>query len=319
MNSAVENNKYKSKPKHKRRKLALYGLAISALLLATVASSRYYWHQRAWFYVSTHLNAAQWKDSSVWLPDYKIEVDARPVAGIEDDLSGISYDPDRKRLLAVTNAPPIRVLEMDREGTVTAQYPLVGFEDVEAITYMGDGLVAVTDEVLQQLVLFHLPEQNGQAVDKRDTQMLALPLNSSANNKGFEGVTYDAANDRLYVAKERDPRKLYRVTGVKASLNGKMQISVEDLSDWVERGVFGKDISDLHFDERTGHLLVLSDESKLVIELGPKGEVISFRTLLGGISDLKKTAPQPEGLTLDDEGTMYIVSEPNLFYRFKKQ
>lgn len=318
MNSAVELDKYTIKKQKKLRTLGLCGLGLTALLLAAVASSKFYWHERAWFYVSSRLNAEQWVGRSVWLPDYRVDIEARPVAGIDDDLSAIDFAPDRKRLLAVTNAPPIKLVEMDREGTITAQYPLQGFEDVEALAYMGDGQVVITDEVQQQLVFFRLPAQPGQAIDKRDTQTLALPLTSSAHNKGFEGVAYDAAHDRIFVAKERDPRQLYAVSGVKASLGGKLQLKVEDVSDWIDRSVFAKDISDLHFDARTGHLLVLSHESKLIIELGEHGEMVSFRTLLGRFSDLKESAGQAEGLTLDDEGTLYVVSEPNLFYRFKK-
>jgi uncharacterized protein YjiK len=33
---------------------------------------------------------------------------------------------------------------------------------------------------------------------------------------------------------------------------------------------------------------------------------------------LQKTVPQAEGIAMDDDGTMYLVSEPNLFYVFKK-
>lgn len=318
MNSAVELDKYKTKARHRLRTLSLCGLSLTALLLAAIASSTFHWHERAWFYVDSQIHAGDWVGRSVWLPDYKVEIEARPVAGIDDDLSAIDFAGDRGRLLAVTNAPPIKLVEMDREGTITAQYPLNGFDDVEGLAYMGDGLVAVTDEILQQLVFFHLPTQPGQAIDKQAAQTLALPLTSSAHNKGFEGVAYDAAHDRIFVAKERDPRQLYAVSGVKASLGGTLQLKVEDLSDWIDRSVFAKDISDLHFDARTGHLLVLSHESKLVIELGGNGEMVSFRTLLGGFSDLKKSAGQAEGLTLDDEGTLYVVSEPNLLYRFRK-
>ncbi|MCY1285874.1 SdiA-regulated [compost metagenome] len=318
MNSAVGQNKNKIKPMQKLLTHSLCGLGLAALVLVVAASSKFHLHDRAWFYVTSGLNADQWTGRSVWLPDYSVEIEARPVTGIDDDLSAIDFAPDRKSLLAVTNAPPIKLMEIDREGTITAQYPLNGFEDVEGLAYMGDGLVVVTDEVQQQLVFFRLPEQPGQAIDKKDAPTLALPLRSSAHNKGFEGVAYDAAHDRIFVAKERDPRQLYAVTGAKASLSGKIHLKVEDLSGWIERSVFAKDISDLHFDERTGHLLVLSEESKLVIELDEKGDVVSFRTLLGRFSDLRESATQPEGLTLDDEGHLYVVSEPNLFYRFRK-
>jgi uncharacterized protein YjiK len=318
MNSAVELKRHTTRPGPNLRQLGLYGLGLAVLLAAVVATGKFHWHQRAWSYVTSNLHADAWAGRSVWLPDYRVEIDARPVAGVTDDLSAIDFAPDRKSLLAVTNAPPIKLLELDREGKITAQYPLQGFEDVEALAYMGDGQVVVADEVQQQLVFLHLPAQPGQTIDKHDGQTLALPLTSSAHNKGFEGVAYDAAHDRIFVAKERDPRQLYSVTGAKASLGGKLELKIEDLSDWIDRSVFASDISDLHFDAATGHLLVLSHESRLVIELDGNGDLVSFRTLLGGFGDLKESVGQAEGLTLDDAGNLYVVSEPNLFYRFRK-
>ncbi|MFC5695874.1 SdiA-regulated domain-containing protein [Pseudomonas sp. GCM10022186] len=318
MNSAVEHNQMNLKPTHSLKTFGLWGLALAALVLAWLACARLHWHERAWYYLASQMHAGQWAGRSVWLPDYRVEIDAQPLADIADDLSAIDYDPDRQRLLAVTNATPMKLLELDREGTITAQYPLNGFEDVEGLAYMGDGLVAVADEDRQELVFFRIPGQPGQAVDKRNAQTLALNLASSAHNKGFEGVAYDAAHDRLFVAKERDPRSLYAVSGIKASLGGSLRIEVRDLSDWIERSVFATDISDLHYDAKTGHLLVLSHESKLVIELDENGEMVSFRTLLGHLGDLKRGVGQAEGLTLDDAGRLYVVSEPNLFYRFRK-
>lgn len=38
------------------------------------------------------------------------------------------------------------------------------------------------------------------------------------DNKGIEGLAYDLNNDRLYVAKERDPIQLLEVSGIRASL-----------------------------------------------------------------------------------------------------
>ncbi len=41
-------------------------------------------------------------------------------------------------------------------------------------------------------------------------------------------------------------------------------------------------------------------------------------TLLGGFNGLDKRIPRAEGVAMDEHGTLYMVSEPNLFYRFKK-
>lgn len=80
-----------------------------------------------------------------------------------------------------------------------------------------------------------------------------------------------------------------------------------------------RNLSALAIDPRTGHTLVLSADSHLLLELDEKGEQVSFMTLLGGFNGLKSTIPRAEGVTMDDAGTLYMVSEPNLFYRFEKQ
>ncbi|MBW6114298.1 SdiA-regulated domain-containing protein, partial [Pseudomonas aeruginosa] len=38
-------------------------------------------------------------------------------------------------------------------------------------------------------------------------------------------------------------------------------------------------------------------------------------TLRGGNHGLTDDVPQAEGLAMDDRGSLYVVSEPNLFYR----
>lgn len=317
MNIAVEHLQAQTKRKRRLRVLGLT-LLLVASLVGGIASVIFHWHDRAYYYFTSMVDANQWEGRSLWLSDYQVEIEAKPIAGIDDDLSGIDYDFDHNRLLAVTNGAPTKIVALNREGETTATYPLKGFEDVEGLAYMGDGMVVVTEENEQQLVFFRLPDQSGEAIDKKLSQSLALGINLSPHNKGFEGVTYDRANDRLFVAKEREPRQIFEISGVLAALNGRLQIKILDLTEWVNRSVFAKDISDVHYDLRTGHLLVLSHESRLVIELSNSGEMVSFRTLLGRFSDLEETAEQAEGLTIDDEGELYIVSEPNLFYRFRK-
>jgi uncharacterized protein YjiK len=80
-----------------------------------------------------------------------------------------------------------------------------------------------------------------------------------------------------------------------------------------------RNLSALAIDPRTGHTLALSADSHLLLELNEKGEQVSFMTLLSGFNGLKKTIPRAEGVTMDEAGNLYMVSEPNLFYRFEKQ
>ena len=81
--------------------------------------------------------------------------------------------------------------------------------------------------------------------------------------------------------------------------------------------LFVRDLSSLQFDERSGHLLALSDESRLLLELDVQGKPLSTLSLRKGAHGLKAAVPQAEGVAMDDAGTLYMVSEPNLFYVFK--
>ena len=80
-----------------------------------------------------------------------------------------------------------------------------------------------------------------------------------------------------------------------------------------------RDFSSLAIDQRTGHLLVLSDESRMLLELDPQGNPVSFISLAMVFNGLTRSIKQAEGVAMDAQGTIYIVSEPNLFYVFKKQ
>ena len=68
----------------------------------------------------------------------------------------------------------------------------------------------------------------------------------------------------------------------------------------------------------TGHLLLLSDESALVVEYAADGQPISMMPLWRGLHGLRRKVPQPEGLAVGPDGAIYVLSEPNLFYRFER-
>jgi uncharacterized protein YjiK len=250
----------------------------------------------------------------MWLPEYRVRIDAKVVPGVSDNLSGLTYDERRDQLWAVVNNPE-ELLTLSTDGEVLARYPLSGFEDVEGITYLGDNLLLLAEERQHALVVVEVPEQPG-ALFREDYRALTLGI-ELGGNQGFEGVGYDRAGDRLFVVKEHSPRKLYEIRGLKASIEGDFNLEVIDREAWVEN-VFATDLSSVHYDEQTGHLALLSDESKVLMELDGEGKLISFRSLLGGFAGLQDSVPQGEGMTLDDRGNLYLVSEPNLFYKFER-
>ncbi|WP_137820729.1 SdiA-regulated domain-containing protein [Pseudomonas sp. 2FG] len=228
MNSRVELNPPRTKRLNSKTKLWILVL-LAVAIVSVVATIKFRWHERLYFYVVSTQNAPAWVGKSIWLPDYKVYLDEKPIQGIGNDLSGLTYDYDKGRLLAITNAGPMQIVSLSKSGEVIDQYPLVGFEDTEGIAYMGNGLVVIVDERIQQLCFLRLPETPG-PIDKKDAKFISLGINLGPSNKGFEGITYDTENDRLFVAKERGPRQLYEITGVRKSLEGNLQINIRDLT-----------------------------------------------------------------------------------------
>lgn len=252
-----------------------------------------------------------------------MEIDAKPIPAIDNNLSGLTFDSDLGLLWAVINGPN-ELIALNTEGEIQARYQLVGFDDVEALAYLGQGQLIVAEERKQNLVIINIPiAADGRIQTRAELQYAQYPAITLAlwdeDNKGIEGLAYDLNNDRLYVAKERDPIQLLEVSGIRASLEQGLSMQVRNLSDWVQDNVFATDLSSATFDQKTGHLILLSDESKLLIEITTSGEVISFRSLSRGFAGLRRGIPQAEGVSMDADGHLYVVSEPNLFYRFIRE
>ena len=292
-----------------------------ALLLLTLAlmyqvAARHL-DNRLYFWLKTSWHETEWENRSLWLPEYQVRIDALPVAGVDNNLSGLTYDETRDQLWAVINGPE-ELLALSKDGELLARYPLNGFSDVEGVTYLGDNLLLLAEERDQALVVVEIPAQAG-PLFREDYRALTIGIDFGGN-QGFEGVGYDRARDRLFVVKEHSPRKLYEIRGLKASVQGNFNLQVIDRQAWIDRKVFATDFSSVHYDEQTGHLALLSDESQVMIELDAQdGKLISFRSLFSGFAGLQQSVPQGEGLTLDDQGNLYLVSEPNLFYRFERE
>ncbi|MBD9426251.1 SdiA-regulated domain-containing protein [Pseudomonas sp. PDM15] len=291
-------------------------LALLVLVALLVVAQQWRLLERGWFVVQEWRHAAEWRDKSIWLPDYRVTVQAKPIQGLSADVSALTFDPDRRSLFTVTNKNA-EIIELSLDGEIVRRVPLVGFGDPEAIEYISRDLYVITDERQQRLFRVHLGDDTD-FVDAADSEQLSLGIGLNGN-KGFEGLAYDAANHRLFAAKERDPVSIYEIHGFPHT-NPDKPFAVHVVDD-PERDarLFVRDLSSLDYDAHTGHLLALSDESHLVIEINSDGRPISTLSLIGGQHGLEKSVPQAEGVATDDRGRLYVVSEPNLFYVFEKQ
>ena len=294
-------------------RVLLPAVLLPLLVLLALAGQEWRLFERAWFSVQEWRHAAEWQGRSLWLPDYRVTVEAQVIDGLSDDVSALTYDPDRRSLFTVTNQRA-ELIELSLAGNILRRMPLTGFGDAEAVEYISPGIYVISDERAQRLFKVHV-DDNTRWLDAADSEQLSLGLGLNGN-KGFEGLAYDSQGQRLFVAKERDPLRILEITGFPGD-EQRLNLQVTD-DQRRDRRLFVRDLSSLQFDERSGHLLALSDESRLVIELDLDGRPISTLSLLRGMHGLKRSVPQAEGLAMDEQGTLYLVSEPNLFYVFAK-
>ncbi|UTL81510.1 SdiA-regulated domain-containing protein [Pseudomonas putida] len=295
-----------------RLPLVLAVIGLLAVLLLGVAEQQFRLLERGWFNFKTWWQPAE---QSMGLDRYRVVTEAQPIDGLDDDVSALTYDPDRKTLFTVTNKRS-ELIELSLDGRILRRVPLTGFGDPEAVEYVGPNSYVITDERQQRLIRVRL-EDDTMFLDANDAEQLSLGIGLNGN-KGFEGLAYDSAGKRLFVAKERDPMVIYEIHGFPHE-NPEQPYAVHVAQDRKrDARLFVRDLSSLQFDERSGHLLALSDESRLVLELDVKGKPLSTLSLRKGYQGLKQTVPQAEGIAMDEAGTIYLVSEPNLFYVFKQ-
>jgi uncharacterized protein YjiK len=257
---------------------------------------------------------------SLTLQTYRMEIDSRVVAGIDRNLSGLAFNTDTKQLIAVINRPAT-LLTMDLEGRVLHRHRLRHASDVEGVAYLGNNRIALVEEGRGRIVVAELPKAAHADLDLQDASSFALDMGTSKemtrDNAGFEGLGYDQLHDQLYVVKEHSPRALYRIGGLGDYLKtGHFTMRVENLDHWLEDNNIGTDLSSVDVNVSNGHLLLLSDESQRIVELDQTGAVVS-RVELRDMPGSNDGVPQAEGLALAPDGTLYMISEPNLFYRLR--
>ncbi|NBA97888.1 SdiA-regulated domain-containing protein [Pseudomonas sp. R5(2019)] len=276
-------------------------------VIAYGVSIAMHWDNRAVFWIKERFQSKTERLESVWLPDYRVDIDAKVLPGMEDDeASDVSYNPATKTLFAVMGKNPFLV-ELTLDGDVLRKIPLVGWSNPEGVAVLDGQHLAIVDERDHQLTIVTVDATTESLNLKDFTQ---YELGSSANqNKAFEAIAWDPQRQQLILGEERPPALFTWKSDGSPQLQGdkvKLENSALDI----------RNLSALAVDPRTGHLLVLSADSRLLMELDENGEQVSFITLLRGFNGLGKTIPRAEGATMDEAGNLYIVSEPDLFYRF---
>ncbi|EPL14815.1 SdiA-regulated domain-containing protein [Pseudomonas sp. CF161] len=284
--------------------LLLVGVIVYGLAYAM------HWDDRGWLWVQEGFETPVARQESVWLPDYRAVIDAKVLPGMEkDEASDLTYNPQTKTLFSVMGKNPFLV-ELSLQGDVLRKMPLVGWGNPEGVAALENGLLAIVDE-RQHLLTIVKVDASTRELNIADFPQYDLGP-SKDQNKAFEAIAWNPRKQQLLLGEERPPALFTWSSDGSQVLKGDKQKLASDELDL-------RNLSALGIDPRTGHTLVLSADSHLLLELDEAGEQVSFMTLLGGFNGLKSTIPRAEGVAMDDAGVLYMVSEPDLFYRFEKR
>ncbi len=249
------------------------------------------------------------------LGDYRATIQAQPVAGVPENASGLTYHPARKTLFTVINRPP-QVAELTTEGKLLRVVAVKGLKDIEGISHVRDNRFVISDEADHQLVSVEIPD-DATTIDVRGQPRLGLAIDIG-KNVGFEGVSWDDTGNRLFVVKEKNPMRVLEIGGLRELLEGsRFDLQIKEWKPADSVRLLMTDLSSLTYHEASGHMFLLSDESHMVVEFDAARSPLGMLVLRAGWHGLERTVPQAEGVALTPEGTLFVLSEPNLFYRFE--
>ncbi|CAM3807886.1 SdiA-regulated domain-containing protein [Arcobacter cloacae] len=244
------------------------------------------------------------------IQSYKVQIEAKEFSNIEKNLSGLTYNFLTNTFFAISNRPR-NIYELNKNGDIIRQIKLSGFKDTEGITHIKNDTFALVDEKKESVIIIKIDSSTNH-INYEDSKAIKLEI-QNFENFGFEGVTYNSFKNTILIANEKFPMKIIEISNWETNnpIFQKSEI-FENIKQYVS------DISSFTFNEKTNNFIILSDESKMILEVNQKGKLLSYQYLTKGKMYLENDIPQPEGITIDKENNIYIVSEPNLFYKFSK-
>ncbi|MCW1430761.1 SdiA-regulated domain-containing protein [Novosphingobium sp. JCM 18896] len=231
------------------------------------------------------------------------------------EASAITYNWDKDSLFVVGDGTTA-IVEISKTGQLIGSMTLTAgaFDDIEGLAYVGNGKFVMVEERTRSVISFEYTA--GGSLVRTDTQV--VKLGTTTGNVGLEGVTYDPATGGYIFVKESDPQGIFQTTvdfangtasnGSATTANSTnlfdpAKLALGDMAD-----VFAlSNLSTIGTSER-GNLLVLSQESGKILEVDRAGNVLSSLTIIGDPGN-SANQQQHEGLAMDKQGNLYVVSE----------
>ncbi|MGQ3299314.1 choice-of-anchor I family protein [Reyranella sp.] len=243
---------------------------------------------------------------------------------LAQEVSGVTYNWDTDTLFVVGDGGT-SVVQVSKTGQLIDSMTLAQggspqgttFYDPEGITYIGNGKFVMTEERDRQAVEFTYAA--GTVLDRSGAK--TVDLGTFVQNIGLEGLTYDPSTGGFIFVKESGPEGIFQTgidfdagTATNGSSSTENSVDLFDptlagLADFAD--VFAlSNLPALNGSAEAGHLLVLSQEDGRIVQIDRAGQVHSSLTIVSNPGNpLSVPAQQHEGLTMDRDGNLYVVSE----------
>jgi len=135
----------------------------------------------------------------------------KQLAGVDENLSGVAYNPGNNTLIAVRNKPPA-LFEVSLDGETIRKIDLQGFDDTEGIAYMEGSRFAITEETKHTIVVIDLARAGNVLTHNDAVRTIVVQTPQKVkHNKGLEGVTYDDREKVFYAVQEKNPVQVLKV------------------------------------------------------------------------------------------------------------
>ncbi len=250
--------------------------------------------------------------TSIQLQHYQVTgnhlLDTRGGMGLE--ASAVTYARDRGTLFFVGDEG-LGVIEITRTGQTLGSmaFGWAGTgstnHDAEGLTYLGNGVLVLVEERLQDAYRFHYAA--GESIALASTAWASI--GPTVGNVGTEGISVDPRNGSFVSVKQDNPQAVLAgslnfapgggSSTMSALFDADARLGLNSLSDVQTLSP----VDALIGTPAAGNLLILSLDSRRLVEVDRTGQLLSSLDLSG------VTAQAIEGLTIDEKGVIYLVAE----------
>lgn len=243
---------------------------------------------------------------------------ALPAAVLE--ASGVTYNWDRDSFVVIDDGGT-NLVEIDRTGQRLREVHLTGYpvqgglnaHDIEAVTYVGNGVYAIASERNRNVHVFSTAfPAEGETIDLavRGKRIALFGPDDDVGNSGLEGLSYNPLTGAFFAVKEKSSSEFYRFIYDSATLVPtvtqpftKNQVKAWNLGDFSDVQSLGT-VPVFAGTSLADNFLLISQESSRLLEIDGTAAVLGALDLDGFTAGWNV-----EGVTIDFSGAIYVVGE----------